>query len=74
MASEILTDTHKTQRMASDLTFLERYDKDGDEFLDHVVSVTGDETWVLFVNVETKEQSKHWIHIHHKRRKSLNVV
>jgi hypothetical protein len=38
--------------------FLERYHKDGDEFLDHVVRVTGDETWDLFVNAETKEQSK----------------
>jgi hypothetical protein len=32
---------------------LERYHKDGDEYFNHIV--TGDETWVLFVNVETKE-------------------
>jgi hypothetical protein len=37
--------------------FLERYHKNGDEFLSHIVRVTGDETWVPFVNVETKEQS-----------------
>jgi hypothetical protein len=37
--------------------FLERYHKDDDEFLNHIVRVTGDETWVSFVNVETKEQS-----------------
>jgi hypothetical protein len=37
--------------------FLERCHKDGDEFLSHIVPVTGDETWVSFVNVETKEQS-----------------
>jgi hypothetical protein len=43
--------------------FLERYHKDGDEFLDHIVRVTGDETWVSFVNVETKGQSKQWTHI-----------
>jgi hypothetical protein len=30
------------------LTFLERYHK-------------GDETWVSFVNAETKEQSRQWI-------------
>jgi hypothetical protein len=38
--------------------FLERYHKDGDEFRGHIVQVTGDETWVSFVNVETKKQSK----------------
>jgi hypothetical protein len=26
--------------------------------------VTGDETWVSFVNVETKEQSKQWMRTH----------
>jgi hypothetical protein len=25
---------------------------------------TGDKTWVSFVNVETKEQSKQWMHTH----------
>jgi hypothetical protein len=34
--------------------FLERYHKDGDEFLNHIVQVTGDETWLSFLNVETK--------------------
>jgi hypothetical protein len=42
--------------------FLERYLKDGDEFLNRIVQVTGDETWISFVNVETKEQSKQWMH------------
>jgi hypothetical protein len=37
--------------------FLERYHKYGDEFLNHIVRVTGDKTWVSFVNIETKEQS-----------------
>jgi hypothetical protein len=50
------------QKMASAMTLLERYHKDGDEFLNHIVRVTGDETWVSFVNVETKEQSKQWMH------------
>jgi hypothetical protein len=48
------TGAHKTHRMASTLTFLERYYKDGDELLSHIVGVTGDETWVSFVNVEIK--------------------
>jgi hypothetical protein len=46
--------------MALALTILEQYHKDGDEFFNHVI--TGDESWVSFVNVETKEQSKQWMH------------
>jgi hypothetical protein len=41
-----------------------RYLKDGDEFINHIIRVTADETWVSFVNVETKEQSKQWMHTH----------
>jgi hypothetical protein len=41
--------------------FLERYHKDGAE------------TWVSFVNVETKEQSKQWMHTH-SPSKSLNKL
>jgi hypothetical protein len=50
--------------MASDLTFLKQYHKDGDEFISHIIQVTVDETWVSFVNVEAKEQSKKWMHVH----------
>jgi hypothetical protein len=42
--------------------FLEQYPKDGYEFLSHIVQVIGDETCVSFVNVDTKEQSKQWMH------------
>uniref|UniRef100_A0A8C5SQD0 Mos1 transposase HTH domain-containing protein n=1 Tax=Laticauda laticaudata TaxID=8630 RepID=A0A8C5SQD0_LATLA len=49
---KILTENHKSQRMAALLTFLYSYDKDGDSFLDQIV--TGDETWVKHVNSETK--------------------
>jgi hypothetical protein len=59
---KMLTDFHKTQRMVSALTFLQRYHDEGDEFLDK--TVTGDETWVKFVNVETIEQSRQWMHTH----------
>jgi hypothetical protein len=61
---KMLTDAHKTQRMTSALTFLERYHKNGDEFFSHIVRVTGDDIWISFVNVETKEQSKQWMHTH----------
>jgi hypothetical protein len=49
-------------------TFLDQYHKDGSEFLNHIVRVTGDETWVSFVNVETKEQSKQWMHTHSPKK------
>jgi hypothetical protein len=60
----MITDAHKTQRMALALTFFKGYHKDGDEFPNHIVQVTGEETWVSYVNVETKEQSKKWMHTH----------
>jgi hypothetical protein len=40
------TGAHKMQGMASALTFLEQYHKNGNEFLIHIIRVTGDETWV----------------------------
>ena len=46
--------------MGSALSFLERYEKDGDEFLTHIV--TGDETWVSHVTPESKQQSMQWRH------------
>jgi hypothetical protein len=60
----MLTGVHKMPRKASALTFLERYHKDGNEFLNYIIRVTGGETWVSFVNVKTKEQSKQWMHTH----------
>jgi spore coat polysaccharide biosynthesis protein SpsF (cytidylyltransferase family) len=57
------------------LRFLERCHKDGDEFLIHIVRITGDESWVSFLNVETKEQSKQRMHTHSPHtRKLLNTV
>jgi hypothetical protein len=60
----MLIGAHKMQRMASAFIYLERCPKDGNEFLNQTVRVTGDETWVSFVNDETKAQSKQWMHIH----------
>jgi hypothetical protein len=54
MVSKNVHGCAKTRRMALALTFLEQYHKDSGEFLSHIA--TGDETWVSFVNVETKEQ------------------
>ncbi|KAJ4435469.1 hypothetical protein ANN_18085, partial [Periplaneta americana] len=55
-----LSDQHKTQRIASALTFLMRYHTDGDAFLDQIV--TGDEIWVSHNTPETKRQSRQWHH------------
>jgi hypothetical protein len=54
----MLTGAHKTARIVSALTFSGRYHKDGYEFLNHIVRVAGDKTWVSFVNAETEEHSK----------------
>jgi hypothetical protein len=71
----MLTDVHKKQRMAWALIFLlQRYHKDGDQFLNHIVRVTGDETWVSIVNVETKEQSKQWMHTHSPNKPSKHCL
>ena len=67
----MLSDDHKRQRMASALTFLTRYHNEGEDFLKCIF--TGDETWVLYDNPETKEQSKQWMHTGSpSSRKSLN--
>jgi hypothetical protein len=64
----MFTDANRKQRIALALTFLERYHEDGNEFLNHIIRLTGDETWVSFMNVETKEQSKQWMHIHSQNK------
>jgi hypothetical protein len=68
----MLKGVHKTQRMASALTCLERYHKDGDRFLNHIVRITDDETRALFVNVETKEQSKQSMNTFIKQAENVN--
>jgi hypothetical protein len=34
------------------------------KILNHIDRVTGGETWVSIVTVQTKEQSKQWMHTH----------
>ena len=57
-----LTDVHKAQRIESAKSFLSRYEGEGEKFLDKIV--TGDETWIPFVNSEAKAASKQWMHPH----------
>jgi hypothetical protein len=61
----MLADDHGKKRMGATLTFLERYHRDGDKFLDHIVA--GDETWVFHFTPESKSQSLEW---HHPRSPS----
>jgi hypothetical protein len=65
---KILTGAHEMQTMTSALIRLKRYHKDGDEFLSHIVGVTGDKTWASFVNVKTKKQPKQWVHTHSPKK------
>ncbi|KAF2359703.1 Transposase type 1, partial [Trinorchestia longiramus] len=51
---KILSEVHKSKRLASSLTFLERYNEEGDKFLSQIV--TGDEIWVNYVASESEQQ------------------
>ena len=51
----MLAEEDKEEHMAHSLTYLEWCPKDGDEFLNHIV--TGDETWICHYTPETKWQS-----------------
>ncbi|GBO24674.1 Histone-lysine N-methyltransferase SETMAR, partial [Araneus ventricosus] len=57
---KMLTEIHKTSRMVAALKFLSRYHTGGEDFLNRIV--TGDETWVAYVNADTKQQSMAWGH------------
>jgi hypothetical protein len=47
MRSETLTGEHKTQRTGSfGFDILRRYYEDGDEILDHIERIIGDEIWL----------------------------
>jgi hypothetical protein len=54
---KILMAEHKTRNGFGFDFLLQRYHKYDEKFLNHIVQVTGDETWVSFVNAEPTEQS-----------------
>ncbi len=70
---KLLTDNHKTKRMSSVIDFLSQYHFEREKYLDRIV--TGDETWVAYVNPETKEQSMQWGHtlFQESQRKSIKL-
>jgi hypothetical protein len=53
------------------LTFVERYHKHSDEFLNHIITVH--EAWVLYVNGETKKQSRKLMAILGDKKRVLMV-
>jgi hypothetical protein len=58
---------HKCSQNTENCFGFDFFQSDGAKMLMNfsiILRVTGDETWVSFVNVETKEQSKQWMHIH----------
>lgn len=46
------------RRVKDSIKFLERYDNEGDHFLERIV--TTDETWLFYHDPETKQQSSQW--------------
>jgi len=68
---KMLMDIHKTKRVASVLKFLTCYAREGEEFLDSIV--TGDETWVFHHTPESKQQSLQWCHTHSLRTKKFKT-
>ena len=54
----ILTEENKQQRVECSEEFLNRYENEGEHFLDRIV--TTDETWLYYFNPESKQQSSIW--------------
>jgi hypothetical protein len=49
----MLADDHGKKNMGAALTFLESFHRDGNKFLEHIV--TGDETWFFHFTPESLE-------------------
>ncbi|GFW21209.1 histone-lysine N-methyltransferase SETMAR [Trichonephila clavipes] len=56
----LLTPEHKEKRFATSMDFLIRSKEEGDDMLSGIV--TGDETWVSHITLESKQQSMEWTH------------
>lgn len=54
----LLSTDHKENRVACSMEFLRRYDREGDAFLDRII--TQDETWLHHYDPESKRQSSVW--------------
>lgn len=54
----LLRDTDKQRRVECSQAFLQRFDSDGEDFLNRIV--TTDETWLHYYDPESKQQSSVW--------------
>lgn len=54
----LLTEEHKRKHFESGFEFLQRYQKEGNQFLDKIVTV--DETWSHSFSLETKRSLLEW--------------
>lgn len=68
---KMLTPEHRQNRVLAAREFLERYESEGETFLDSIV--TGDETWVCHYTPESKKQSQQWRHTHSPSTKKFKV-
>ena len=55
----LLKDTEKERRVAVSRAFLRRYQREGDGFLNRII--TTDETWMWLYDPETEDQSAVWM-------------
>lgn len=67
----MLTPEHREKRVSAAREFLERFQTEGESFLDSIV--TGDETWVCHYTPESKRQSLQWRHTHSPSAKKFKV-
>jgi hypothetical protein len=68
----MLTDEHERNVMGAALSFLEGYHREGDEFLDRII--TADETWVSHYTTESKWQSQERYRAHSSKKKKARKL
>jgi histone-lysine N-methyltransferase SETMAR len=67
----MLSAERKENQVAAAQSFLARYEEQGDDFLDCIV--TGDETWLFHHTPETKHQLMQWHHTHFPSAKKFRT-
>lgn len=72
LVPKMLTEEHKQKRNEAGRIFLERYDEQGEEFLDSIV--TGDETWISYTTPETKRHSMQWRYTQYPSAKKFRTT
>ncbi len=68
----LLTNDHKSKRLAAALRFKEMLEREGDDLFARIV--TGDETWLHHFTPESKQQSMHWCAPGETPRKKAKVT